>query len=611
MSQGRIPEDVINQIRDRADIETVVSSYVALSRAGQNLKGLCPFHAEKTPSFSVSPAKQMFYCFGCGVGGNVFTFLMKIEGMEFQEATRELGRRVGIVVPLTNERTSSPDAAAKKRLEKLNERAAAWFQRNLNDPERGKAARAYLAGRGIEPATTEAFGLGLSLSSWDGLLQGLTREGYSPKELALAGLAVARDQAGRRTQEAADHYDRFRDRLIFPIYDPQKRVIAFGGRVLGDGEPKYLNSSDTPLFHKGRTLYALDRAREAASRTKTLVIVEGYFDAIALYQAGVKNVVATLGTALTPDHIQTIRRFAVKVVLLFDPDPAGVRAALRTLDLFVDSGIGVQVVSLPDGDDPDIFIRKHGPDTFLSLQASAPSLLDFAVEHSLRSAASGTIEDRIRSVDEILRILHKTGNRIEKEECTKRVAEHLGMSQQRLIERYPELFAPKVRKGETSAKPDAVSQSSKGRPEEQELAYLLIQGLLDAAMIRRLRSEDFSAPACRRLVEIGIRHLGSDGRVLARQVLDEAVADPICGTLAAEFSLSERHYDDVQVYARGCLEKLERTRDDAKMAGLIAQLKVSEREGRPEDVQRLIVEINELRRKKAGGPPLQPHDVVV
>lgn len=605
MSQGRIPEDVINQIRDRADIETVVSSYVALSRAGQNLKGLCPFHAEKTPSFSVSPAKQMFHCFGCGVGGNVFTFLMKIEGMGFQEAARELGRRVGVAVPLTSDPATSPDAAAKKRLEQLNLVAGSWFQGNLKDAAVGRAARAYLADRGIDPATVESFGLGVSLPSWDGLLQRLTREGFSPKDVASAGLAVARDQAGRRGLDEAGYYDRFRDRLMFPILDLQKRLVAFGGRVLGEGEPKYLNSSETPLFHKGRTLYALERAREAASRAKMLIIVEGYFDAIALHQAGIKHVAATLGTALTADHIQTIRRFATRVMLLFDPDPAGVRAALRTLDLFVDSGLGVQVVSLPDGDDPDTFVRKHGAESFLSLQGSAPSLLDFAVEQSLQHAASGTLEDRIRSVDEILRILHKTGNRIEKEECTRRVAERLGINQQRLIERYPELLPQKGRQTGRGAVRPVPASPVKRCPEERDLAYLLLQGLLSASTLHEIVPEAFSMPACRRIVEIGLRHRGPDGRVLVRETLDEAVADPACESLAAELSVSEFHYDDVQAHARGCLERLKRKRDAAVMSALIVQLKAAEREGRGEDVRRLNAEINRVQLKKASAQTVE------
>ncbi|HEV8540486.1 MAG TPA: DNA primase [Nitrospiraceae bacterium] len=607
MGQGLIPEDVIHQIRERVDITQVVSDYVTLTKAGQNLKGLCPFHSEKTPSFTVSSSKQMFHCFGCGVGGNVFTFLMKIEGMDFPETVRELGRRTGVTIPDARETAPSPDRGQRQRLEQLHEAAAAWFRQNLLHPEDGRQARAYLAERGIKQETVDAFGLGVAPSAWDGLLRHLGREGYQPVELAAAGLTVAKEQAGRRTQEAAGYYDRFRSRLMFPIYDLRRRVIAFGGRILGDGMPKYLNSPETPLFHKGQALYALERAREAAGRTDTLVIVEGYFDAIALYQEGLTNVAATLGTALTPEHIRTLRRFITRLVLLFDPDPAGVRAALRTLDLFVNSGIAVRVVSLPVGEDPDTFIRKQGTDAFLQLQETAPSLLDFAVEHSLRQAASGLLEDRIRSVDEILRILQKTSHRIEKEECTRRVAERLGINQQRLIERYPELLPKDGRpRGHQDSRVPVVpgpGSPFKGCTEERDLVHLLLQGKLSAADIQVLSAEFFTVPSCRRIVEIGLRHLGDDGRVLVGRLLEETSADADCGPMAVELALSEPHFEDLTAHIRGCLEALGRKRRETAMRELIVKLRAAEQEGRVEEARLLNAQVNELRMSKAGLSP--------
>jgi DNA primase len=366
--------------------------------------------------------------------------------------------------------------------------------------------------------------------------------------------------------------------------------------------PKYLNSPETPLFNKGRALYLLEKAREAAGRTDALVIVEGYFDAIALHQTGIANVVATLGTALTPDHVRTIRRYVTKVVLLFDPDEAGVRAALRTLDLFVDSGLGVKVVSLPDGDDPDTFIREQGAEAFAQLRDKAPSLLDFAVAHSLRKADSSLIEDRIRSVDEVLRILQKTSNRLEKEEHIKRVAERLGVNQQRLVERYPELRPRDARPVRKDA-PVSVSPSGarfKGTPEERDLIHLLLQGQLLPAEVRRLEPGAFSMPACRRIVEIGLRHVGEDGRVLVRPTLDDALADADCATVATELSMLEQPYDHVREHVQGCLDRLGRKRLEGALGSLIAQLRAAEREGRTEEAQRLNDEVNALRLQKSG-----------
>jgi DNA primase len=384
---------------------------------------------------------------------------------------------------------------------------------------------------------------------------------------------------------------------MFPIRDLRQRTIAFGGRILGDGIPKYLNSPETPLFSKGRSLYALDRAREAAGHANRLIIVEGYFDAIALHQAGIRHVAATLGTALTLEHVRMIRRFVSNVTLLFDPDAAGIRAALRTLDVFVDSGIGVTVVSLPDGHDPDTYVRAQGADAFAALEQRAPALLDFAVDHSLATAASGSLEDRIRSVDEILRILQKTGNRIAKEECTRRVAERLGISQVRLIERYPELLERKVPAPRRAVGAPSTAQLRRP-PEEWDLVCLLLQGKLTAGQLTLMQPEDFSLPACRVIVAIALQHRDDDGRVRLRAVLDAALEDPVCAAAATELSVGDRHFDDAAAHAQGCLETLLRKRHERRFSELIAKLRAAEQEGRMDDARELNAEVNELRLRK-------------
>jgi DNA primase len=592
MGRGLISEDVINQIRDRIDIVEIVGQHVNLTRAGQNLKGLCPFHQEKSPSFTVSPSRQIFHCFGCGAGGNVFTFLTKITGGSFPETVRDLGRRVGIEV-----QESTPDlrsAPQSQRVEQVNQMAARWFQDNLRHEQMGAEAREYLAGRGIQQATIDRFGIGVAPVEWDGLLKAMAKQGLTPQELAMAGLVVARDTG-------TGHYDRFRGRVMLTITDLRKRVVGFGGRVLGEGTPKYLNSPDTPLFKKGQTLFALDAAREAITRTKSVIVVEGYFDAIALHQVGLTHTVATLGTALTPDHIQVLRRFASKVILLFDPDAAGVRAALRGLDLFVNSGLGVKVVTLPSGDDPDTYVRKQGPEAFARLEQQAPSLLDFALEHTLKTAEGTTIEGRIHSVDEILRILQKSEHPIEREERIRLVAERFGISQQRLIDRYPAL-REKSRPGAAGSKPVSRPAPFKGALEERDLVYLLLHGQLSPADVRRLRPEAFSMPACRKIIEQALANLEHDGRVGLRRVLDSVVDDPECGSLATELSMADEHFDDPRAHIQGCLNTIDRKRSEAVLRDLITQLKAAEREGRVEDARALNAQVNELRLQKAGRP---------
>lgn len=592
MGRGLISQDVINQIKDRIDIVDIVGQHVSLTRAGQNLKGLCPFHQEKSPSFTVSPSRQIFHCFGCGAGGNVFTFLTRITGASFPETVHDLGRRVGIEVqePLAD----TGPAQQSNRMEQVNQAASRWFRESLRDERMGAEAREYLAGRGIQPMTIDRFGIGVAPAEWDGLLKAMAKQGFTPLELAAAGLVIARDTG-------TGYYDRFRGRVMLTITDLRKRVVGFGGRVLGEGTPKYLNSPDTPLFKKGQTLFALDVAREAIARSKTVIVVEGYFDAIALHQAGLTHTVATLGTALTSEHVQVLRRFASKVILLFDPDVAGVRAALRGLDLFVNSGLGVKVVTLPVGDDPDTYVRKEGPEAFACLEQQAPSLLDFALEHSLKSAEGSTIEGRIRTVDEILRILQKSEHPIEREERIRLVAERFGINQQRLIDRYPAL-RDKSRPASSGPTPVPSQGSWKGAPEERDLVYLLLHGQLLPAEVRRLRAEAFSVPACRKIVEQALANLEQDGRVGLRKVLDSVVDDPECGSLATELSMREEHFDDPRAHIQGCLNTIDRKRVEAVLRDLIAQLKAAEREGRTEDARVLNAQVNQLRMQKAGRP---------
>jgi DNA primase len=595
VGRSLISDETLTLIKERLDIVDIVSRHVSLSKAGQNLKGLCPFHQEKTPSFTVSPSRQIFHCFGCGAGGNVFTFLTRVTGGTFPEVVRDLGRTVGIEITETTSHTG-PQVELAHTVERVNEAAAAWFQQNLRDERAGLVAREYLTSREVQSRTIDQFGIGAASADWDGLLKGLLKKGFSHSEVASAGLAIPRtNQVG--------FYDRFRGRVMFTITDLRKRVVGFGGRVLGDGTPKYLNSPDTALFKKGQTLFALDHAREAMARTKTVIIVEGYFDVIALHQAGLTQTVATLGTALTSEHIQVLRRFVSKVVLLFDPDAAGVRAALRGLDLFVNSGLGVKVVTLPSGDDPDTYIRKHGPDSFVRLEEQAPSLLDFALEHSLKATEVSTIEGRIRSVDEILRILQKSEHPIEREERLKLVAERLGINQARLIERYPALAAQQ-RQGPRARRPVALNKPVdalfKGIPEERDLILLMLHGKLSPADVRRLQPEKFSVEACRKLAELALTRLDREGCIQVRSVLDESMDDPECGSLATELSLRDDHFDDVSAHIKACLDCLDRKQGEQVLRGLIASMKAAEREGRMDDVHMLNVQINDVRMRKAG-----------
>jgi DNA primase len=363
--KGRISDSDINTVRERTNIVDIVSSYVTLKKKGKLFWGVCPFHTEKTPSFKIDPATQLFHCFGCGEGGNVFTFIMKIEHLEFPEAVEMLAEKIGYTIQYEDKR--GPATSKKTRIIEANSQAMRYYQFILLKAAQGEAGRKYAKSRQLTQEIVKKYSVGLAPKSWDALFKYLTKKGFSKELLLEAGLAL---------QGKKGVYDRFRDRLIFPITDLQGRVIAFGGRIISQGEPKYLNSPETPVYHKSSTLYGLHMAKNAMVREGYVIVVEGYTDVLALAQAGIENVVATLGTAFTADHVGILRRFTDRVVLVFDADAAGVKAAesvgtfisefrlprmesLQKLETEAVSGLDVRVVVLPNKQDPAEFVLSH------------------------------------------------------------------------------------------------------------------------------------------------------------------------------------------------------------------------------------------------------------
>ena len=583
----------------------VVSRYVTLSKIGQNFRGLCPFHNEKTPSFTVNVSRQMYYCFGCGKGGDVFSFLMNRERMNFVEAVTELAQQVNIEIPqFSFSRSSQNDRDQRKNLENLHALASTWFQRNLHDAAQGREALIYLQNRGFTLDTLKEFGVGYAPSSWDALSQHLQRHGAKVPELIQAGLVVAKEGRGPEGDMRKRCYDRFRDRVIVPIRDLRGIVMAFGGRQLGEGVPKYLNSPETPLFQKSRCLFGLDQARDTASQQNSLLVVEGYFDVLMLHQFGIRHVAAPLGTALTRDHVALIRRFVKNVVLVFDGDVAGVGATLRTMDAFLNSGVTVKVGQLPDGEDPDSFVQNQGAERFLELEQRASPLIEFALEQSLIGAVQTSVEERMQRVDQVLRILAKVSNPIEKEEYLKQVAERLGIRQSLLVERFP-MFAMQEKKSVTRREEHVEvlasrSQQCKGTREERDLALLLVHGMLEPAQVARLQEEDFVMPEYRRLVELSLGHVDEQGSINMQGLLDEAGVDPVCAPLVAKLAVSEEHFDNCKDYINGCLDALDRKRLKTTLDSLIAKLRIAEREDRPDEVQAINAKIESLREHKAG-----------
>lgn len=413
----------IEEIKNRVDIVDLVSEYVTLKKTGRNFTGLCPFHQEKTPSFTVNRDKQIFYCFGCGEGGNAITFLMKIADKTFPEVIKDLAAKTGVVLPpVSSGKEGRQKDLLKEGILNLNLKASQQFSRNLFSAA-GAPGRKYLQGRGIADDVVKQFRLGYVPDTWRFLTEYIEKNGLSLKLAEQAGLII--------TGKEGSFYDRFRGRLIFPIENVFGETVAFGGRILDKGEPKYLNSPESPVYIKGKNLYGLNKAKEEIRKKGFALIVEGYFDLISLWNAGICNVVATLGTALTRDHLELLRRYTVEVIALFDPDEAGKKALDRSLELFLSTEMRARALILPGKYDPDEYVRKFGKDKMEELISLAQPLSDYYIENVLGSGR--TFEDKRDMVRTATEFIAKISDRKEKNLFIKRVAEKTGIDEELLI----------------------------------------------------------------------------------------------------------------------------------------------------------------------------------
>lgn len=411
-----IPDNLVDQIQARSDIVEVVSKYVPLSKAGRNFKAPCPFHNEKTPSFIVSPDKQIYHCFGCGAGGNVFSFLMKYENLSFPEVVEMLAEKAGIKLPRFGPRKELTSLATQ--LYKVNELAIQFFERSLSS---SRDARDYLVSRGIGDETIKLFRIGYSPDSWDGVLKFLDSKGIKADIAEKAGLAIANDRGG--------YYDRFRKRLIFPIFDLKGRALGFGGRVLDSSLPKYMNSPETYIYSKGRNLYGLDHSKDSIKKAGYALVVEGYLDFIIPYQAGARNIVATLGTALTIDQVKLLKRFANTVIMVYDPDEAGESASLRNMDLFISEGVNVYIAELPKGFDPDGYIRKFGTEDFVKLTKSSKNLFDYKISKLSGRFDIKSAHGKASIASEMLPTISRIENAVLRSNLVKKLAEKLSVDE--------------------------------------------------------------------------------------------------------------------------------------------------------------------------------------
>lgn len=435
---ARFSDEFLQELRMRCDIEQIISGYVQLKRRGRNLVGLCPFHNEKTPSFTVYPENQSYYCFGCGAGGEVINFIRRIENLDYAEAVRFLCDRAGMAMPSDGYDNSM--AEKRRRIYEINREAARFFHNCLFSPE-GETALEYFKSRGYTKKTLVRFGMGYAPDDWRKLLSYMREKGYSYEELYEANLANKSEKNGR-----VNFYDSFRNRVMVPIIDARGNVVAFGGRVLDDSKPKYINTSDTPVYKKSLGVFGLNFAKN--TKEKNLILVEGYMDAIALHQAGFDNTIACLGTALTSEMAHLLSRYTEEIVLSYDADEAGQKATEKAIGIFSSIGMKIRVAKLSGGKDPDEILKKYGPERFRSLLEGASNDIEFALIKAGGGLDLASADGKMKYLTKACEILAETGDSIAQDIYASKLAEQLGADKQTVLTRISALRSKSRRVGE-------------------------------------------------------------------------------------------------------------------------------------------------------------------
>ena len=551
--------DGIDRVKSAADLVQIVGEHVRLRKSGSNFIGLCPFHSEKTPSFHVHAERQFFYCFGCHAKGDVIHFVEKIEGLTFADALRWLGERYGI--PVGSRSPSSERKAGERRiLLEIQARAGRYFRRELIGGAAPRAQR-YLEDRGLTPEIQKRFGIGYAPGRSDRLLKELSAA-HSLDQLRLSGLI-------QRNERDSSHYARFRGRVMFPIWNEAGKIVGFGGRALGEEQPKYLNSPETPLYNKSGVLYALNLARETIRRQGRAVLVEGYMDCIALHQAGIGNAVAVCGTSLTEAQVRLLGRFTKKVVVNFDPDEAGDSATLRSLALLLQGGFGVRVLALPDRLDPDAYIRRHGVAAYRELLERAPTDFEHLLARARDKHRLETIEGKVAAIEELLPYLARVSNRIEREEKTRRVAEYFQVEEAAVREELRKAAGGGRRKLELGRSPKPSLS-----PAERQLIKVILDLDREAGQIvdQLDRSRVHVGMESEVVFSAMVALYRKEGRVEAERLRESLPGDREQNWISeAVFEEGDQHQVD------GCLKWLERRKVQREVARLQQQIEQADR----------------------------------
>ncbi len=510
-------DSVLDEVRNSVNIVSFVSEYVALKKRGRNHVARCPFHNEKTPSFNVNEEKQIFMCFGCGLGGDIFKFIMQIENLTFPEAVRFIAERRGISLPETSNPDTEKPGTRAKDLREIMAAAVDFFHHTLADLPEGQSPLKYLHDRGVESGTIEQFRMGFAPAGGNSLIQFMKNKGYSLESLHECGLVKHSEDGGRI-------YDSFRERIIFPITDVQGRVVAFGGRAMGDRPPKYLNSPETKLYNKSRNLFGLSFSKEAIKDSGQAVLVEGYMDFIIPFQHGVRNLVASLGTSLTTQQVELLGRYTRDVVVSYDPDSAGLAAAKRSLDLFLEGDFRVKVLELSDNQDPDEFVRTAGPKAYQDRVTEAVPYLDFVLDSAIKS--QGSLDDpkkKVQVMNIVLPYLAHLPSAVERSDYVFKFARKLGIEDQQLLAETRR--AARQKKARLDAVPLTPGQSLKSA-EKKLLQMLLSNTDLQHEIIPICSGQDFEGLVSEKIFSILLESFNNEETVtydsLHRRLAGEA-----------------------------------------------------------------------------------------
>jgi DNA primase len=595
----RYPQTFLDDLKRQADIVRVVQDYVQLKKKGANWMACCPFHKEKTPSFSVSPAKEIFYCFGCHKGGSVFNFVMEMERVSFPEAIKLVAEKSGVPLPklIDDSRFEAKRHEADDVIQ-LNKWALEFWEQQLESSGEARIARDYLLQREITDETRKTFRLGYAPDSWDALSSHLRQKGAAQEQIDRSGLVAKKEETGRT-------YDRFRGRLIFPVMDIQGKPIAFGGRTLKDEDAKYINSPETAAYVKGRNLFGLNLTRDEIRRNGFAILVEGFLDLIVPYQFGIRNVVASLGTALTPEQAKLVSRFAHKVVVNYDGDNAGVQAAKKAIEILLAEDLEVKILVLPDNSDPDEFIRKAGVSEYQRQRGLAQPHIQFVIDQAVRDRKLSNPADKEAAIDEVLPYIRAVHSRIQKREYFDIAMDSLRIGDAALRRELWHSIRTAAGGAGRVAQPTARRTVKPTVAEESLLGLLLADAELRNGLLARLEPGDYddlsTAPIFRALVEGEREGSVIDFEFLSQKTEGDPIAELLPSLMMYEFEQSDGDPSHArQLAAERCLDALRLMKVDRRISDLTAEIAAAERNGELERRDKLATEHLELARRRSG-----------